>query len=283
MSPSAQPDKGGASAERLGLKPGMIVMEVGVDDDADEDLRDDVVELTGEEMVGEDSDEVVDVVMLWYRDGDDDLADVLVDAISPAGRRRLHLAADAQARPRQLRRAVRHRRGGLDRRTVPDRRSRPSVTTGRPPGSPAARRREARNDARGTPMIAVGDEAPNFTLKDQNNEDVELSSFRGEKAVLIVFYPLAFTGICTGELTRVRDEIDTFQNDDVQVLTVSVDSRLLAQDLQRARGLPVPAAVGLLAARRRGPGLRRLLRRGRHRQPRHVPGRQGPASSASPR
>ena len=83
MSPSAQPNKGGASAERLGLKPGMIVMEVGVDDDADEDLRDDVVEITGEEMVGEDSDEVVDVVMLWYREGDDDLADVLVDAISP--------------------------------------------------------------------------------------------------------------------------------------------------------------------------------------------------------
>ncbi len=74
------------------------------------------------------------------------------------------------------------------------------------------------------PMIAVGDEAPDFTLKDQNNEEVTLSSFRGQKAVLIVFYPLAFTGICTGELCRVRDELPTFQNDDVQVLTVSVDS-----------------------------------------------------------
>ena len=72
--------------------------------------------------------------------------------------------------------------------------------------------------------VEVGDEAPDFTLRDQNNEEVTLSSFRGEKAVLIVFYPLAFTGICTGELCRVRDEIDAFQNDDVQVLTISVDS-----------------------------------------------------------
>lgn len=83
MSTSAQPGNGAGIAERLGLQPGMIVMEVGVDDDADEDLRDDVVERIGEEMVGEDSDEVVDLVLLWYRDGDDDLADVLVDAIAP--------------------------------------------------------------------------------------------------------------------------------------------------------------------------------------------------------
>lgn len=73
-------------------------------------------------------------------------------------------------------------------------------------------------------MIEVGVEAPDFTLRDQNNEEVTLSSFRGSKAVLVVFYPLAFTGICTGELCKVRDDLSTFQNDDVQVLTVSVDS-----------------------------------------------------------
>ena len=73
-------------------------------------------------------------------------------------------------------------------------------------------------------MIEVGQSAPDFTLRDQNNEEITLSSFRGQKAVLIVFYPLAFTGICTGELCRVRDELPTFQNDDVQVLTISVDS-----------------------------------------------------------
>jgi mycoredoxin-dependent peroxiredoxin len=73
-------------------------------------------------------------------------------------------------------------------------------------------------------IVAVGDEAPDFTLRDQNNEEVVLSSFRGDKAVLVIFYPLAFTGICTGELCKVRDELPTYQNDDVQVLTISVDS-----------------------------------------------------------
>jgi peroxiredoxin (alkyl hydroperoxide reductase subunit C) len=73
-------------------------------------------------------------------------------------------------------------------------------------------------------VVRVGDEAPDFTLRDQNNEDFTLSAFRGEKAVLVIFYPLAFTGICTGELCRVRDELPTFQNDDVQVVTISVDS-----------------------------------------------------------
>ena len=72
--------------------------------------------------------------------------------------------------------------------------------------------------------IEVGATAPDFTLHDQNNEEVTLSSFRGQKAVLLVFYPLAFTGICTGELCVVRDDLGSFQNDNVQVITVSVDS-----------------------------------------------------------
>jgi hypothetical protein len=70
-------------AERLGLKPGMIVMESGYDEDVDEELREDIAELIGEDLVDEDTDEVVDVALIWYRDGDDDLADVLVDAIAP--------------------------------------------------------------------------------------------------------------------------------------------------------------------------------------------------------
>lgn len=73
-------------------------------------------------------------------------------------------------------------------------------------------------------MIAVGDEAPDFTLTDQNNERVTLSSFRGVRAALVIFYPLAFTGICTGELQAVRDDLATYQNEHVQVLAVSVDS-----------------------------------------------------------
>ena len=89
-------------------------------------------------------------------------------------------------------------------------------------------------------MIEVGEQAPDFTLKDQNNEEVTLSSFRGEQAVLIVFYPLAFTGICTGELCVVRDDMTTFQNNDVQVLTISVDSAYTHKVFSEREGYQFP-------------------------------------------
>jgi mycoredoxin-dependent peroxiredoxin len=73
-------------------------------------------------------------------------------------------------------------------------------------------------------LTVVGDVAPDFLLRDQNNEEITLSQFRGRKAVLVIFYPLAFTGVCTGELSRVRDDIGVFVNDDVQILAISVDS-----------------------------------------------------------
>ena len=72
--------------------------------------------------------------------------------------------------------------------------------------------------------IDVGARAPDFTLKDQNNQEVRLAGFHGRKAVLLVFYPLAFSGTCQGELTAIRDGLAGFANDAVQVLTVSVDS-----------------------------------------------------------
>jgi hypothetical protein len=67
-------------ATRLGVKPGMVVQELGWDEDADEDLRDAIVEACGSEMVDEDTDEVADVVLLWWREDDGDLVDALVDA-----------------------------------------------------------------------------------------------------------------------------------------------------------------------------------------------------------
>ncbi|MFY1651370.1 peroxiredoxin [Solwaraspora sp. WMMB762] len=72
--------------------------------------------------------------------------------------------------------------------------------------------------------VEVGTPAPEFTLKNQNNQEVRLADFRGRQAVLLIFYPLAFTGTCQGELQEVRDNIDAYVNDDVQTLTVSVDS-----------------------------------------------------------
>jgi mycoredoxin-dependent peroxiredoxin len=72
--------------------------------------------------------------------------------------------------------------------------------------------------------VEVGAQAPDFVLKDQNNQEVRLSDFRGVRNVLLVFYPLAFTNVCQGELCQVRDRLSDFVNESVQLLTVSVDS-----------------------------------------------------------
>jgi peroxiredoxin len=72
--------------------------------------------------------------------------------------------------------------------------------------------------------VEVGDSAPDFELKDQHGTPVRLLDFQGEKTVVLVFYPLAFSGVCTGELCAIRDELPTLGGDDVQVLAVSVDS-----------------------------------------------------------
>ncbi|GAA3693474.1 DUF3052 domain-containing protein [Nonomuraea antimicrobica] len=68
-------------AERLGLKPGQVVQEIGWDEDVDDELRDSIEDLTGNELLDEDSDDVVDVVLLWWRDGDGDLFDALTNAM----------------------------------------------------------------------------------------------------------------------------------------------------------------------------------------------------------
>ena len=73
------------------------------------------------------------------------------------------------------------------------------------------------------PTVGTGDIAPEFTLRDQHGADVSLSSFRDEQSVLVVFYPFAFSGICTGELREIRDDLGAFQNDAVQVVAVSCD------------------------------------------------------------
>jgi len=69
-------------ADRFGIEPGMVVMEMGYDDDVDEDLRDVLIDRCGE-LVDEETEEVVDVVLLWWRDGDGDLVDTLVDVLGP--------------------------------------------------------------------------------------------------------------------------------------------------------------------------------------------------------
>ncbi|VXB46316.1 Alkyl hydroperoxide reductase E [Arthrobacter sp. 9AX] len=70
----------------------------------------------------------------------------------------------------------------------------------------------------------LGVPAPDFELANQYGEPVRLSSFRGGNVVL-VFYPFAFSGICTGELCEIRDNLSLFENADATVLAVSVDSK----------------------------------------------------------
>lgn len=72
--------------------------------------------------------------------------------------------------------------------------------------------------------LEVGKEAPDFTLKNQFGEEVKLSDFRGKKNVVLVFFPMAFTGICTGELCEIRDNSPVFVSDNVQVLGISCDT-----------------------------------------------------------
>ncbi len=72
--------------------------------------------------------------------------------------------------------------------------------------------------------VEIGDTAPDFELKDQHGSPVRLSGFRGKKNVVLVFYPLAFSGVCSGELCAMRDSFPEASSDDVEVLTVSVDS-----------------------------------------------------------
>jgi peroxiredoxin (alkyl hydroperoxide reductase subunit C) len=70
--------------------------------------------------------------------------------------------------------------------------------------------------------LAIGADAPDFTLKDQNGQPVTLSDYRGAKNVLLVFFPLAFTGICQGELDEVRDNLTRYENDTTATLAISV-------------------------------------------------------------
>ncbi len=73
-------------------------------------------------------------------------------------------------------------------------------------------------------MVEVGQEAPDFTLVDQHGESVTLSDFRGKNVVLL-FFPYAFSGTCTGELCTIRDRLPEFENDDTVTLAVSIDHK----------------------------------------------------------
>lgn len=88
--------------------------------------------------------------------------------------------------------------------------------------------------------IEIGSRAPDFTLDSSQAEPVTLSSFAGNKNVLLVYYPRAFTPICRGELCQLRDEVDIYQKYDVQIIGVSVDSPFSLKAWAKQQGYPFP-------------------------------------------
>jgi peroxiredoxin len=89
-------------------------------------------------------------------------------------------------------------------------------------------------------MVEVGQLAPDFTLVDQHGEQVSLSQFRGHQNVVLLFFPFAFSGTCTGELCTIRDRFPTFVNDDTVTLAVSVDHKFAQRAFADKEGLEFP-------------------------------------------
>ena len=88
--------------------------------------------------------------------------------------------------------------------------------------------------------IQVGEHAPDFTLRDQHGAEFRLSSVLGEKAVLIVFYPWAFTGVCAGELQTLQEQQDEILGEDVVLLTISTDPMYALRAFADQHGFTFP-------------------------------------------
>ena len=88
--------------------------------------------------------------------------------------------------------------------------------------------------------VDVGDEAPDFELPDQSRQPVRLSSFRGRKNVVVVFYPMSFTPTCQGELCAIRDTIADFDSSDVQTLAISCDTAAVQARFAAEQGYSFP-------------------------------------------
>ena len=87
---------------------------------------------------------------------------------------------------------------------------------------------------------AIGDEAPDFTKRATTGEEITLSQFRGEKPVVLVFYPFTFSGICQGELCALRDDPSQFETATAQLLAISCDSRFAQQQWAQQQAFTFP-------------------------------------------
>ena len=87
--------------------------------------------------------------------------------------------------------------------------------------------------------LSVGDVAPEFSLPDQDKQVVSLTDLRG-RPVLVVFYPFAFSGICTGELCELRDDLAGYTEAGVQVVAVSTDPTFSLKAFREKEGFEFP-------------------------------------------
>ena len=162
-------------ARRLGIQKDQVVQELGWDEDSDDDIRADIEDACGGELLDEEADEVIDVVLLWWRDGDGDLVDHLMDAITP-------LADDGVI-------WVVTPKTGKPGHVQPAEIAESAPTAGLMQTSSAnlgdwiaSRLVQPKSKAAGQALMSAAQktadrrrtEAPDFTLKDQNNQPVTL-------------------------------------------------------------------------------------------------------------
>ena len=85
--------------------------------------------------------------------------------------------------------------------------------------------------------LQVGDKAPDFKLYNSDKQEVSLSDYKG-KNVVILFFPLAFTGVCTAELCEMRDNMSSYSNLNAEILAISVDSLFTLEKFKAEQKLP---------------------------------------------
>lgn len=88
--------------------------------------------------------------------------------------------------------------------------------------------------------LIIGNPAPAFELSNQHGEKVSLASFKAKKNVVVLFYPFAFSGLCTGELCAIRDDLSAFQNDNVQLVAISCDPMFAQRAFAEKEGYKFP-------------------------------------------
>jgi mycoredoxin-dependent peroxiredoxin len=110
----------------------------------------------------------------------------------------------------------------------------------RVPGRDFAPGRDRGEDVAIMSGLICGGPAPDFTLRDQFGQDVTLSAFRGRKAVALMFFPFAFSGVCTGEMSGVRDRLAEFMTFETEVLAISCDPVYALRSFADGDGLNFP-------------------------------------------